>query len=834
MEDSTYTHFKDYSVKSGTSHNMVAMTGGKYNIPKNALLYKLPFIMQKHENISLVYFLSQEAHCILFFDVDQEIDIPAVEIKIRSYLSTKFSSETSTEELEIFITKNTSFNKYHIYLPTIRVTKATLKRITLGLNRTFGSTMFDVSVCTGAALKIDGFNKYSNATEKYEPNTRYMPIARCACSNQQMWEKTYLFADAPLTVLQHELNLYVDLPMSMQLPETEIDLEVSTDLKINTTGNNNENNTTYMAFPNTNTHNSKNKHDKHNKHKNKHNKRNNKHHKRTNKQSKPHKNTHNSKHQNYYKMTFETNSEDDNFDSSPSKSGSENLLATNEEQKEVSDEENVADFINLIDSYPWAKSYMDRVYRQHIIRTSESKDGRYTFFDFDKSSTGRMCPFTNRKHKNNNQYLKLDKEQQCLFQECHHPDCKTKSRLLAHNVGNEILDMSISELGLATLFVKISPTLFLAKNSKTCKKRDYYYFNGIYWQLDSQKIHLWRLLTISFKHSLESTMEDEMSQTDDKHLLKLLHIRKSKITSMLSSTGTTQSIMTQIGFIVYRDNFRFNNKTDNLVFKNGIWDLRTGEFGASLPDELISNEQTTGVEYEEANEEKMEILKREFIHKILPDENERTTFLNHLSTALCGRNQKFLMISYCPKANNAKTSISSLMLYALGKSTIGEHYAKKMNSSMLVGLKSDEASLHTLTKIRYCIIEEPDSRRPINGATIKDLTNGSEDCAARGFMSDDCNVILMQTMHLNCNIIPNIEPMDAGVEKRLRIFQFRSTFVSDPSLVKESDHVYLENKKMLQESWQKKHAMQFLHILRKHLVEYYNNNDTYINHPTAD
>ena len=214
MEDSTAIHFSNYLVKDGISHNMVAMTGGKYSITKNALLQKLPRILQRQENISLVFFLSQDSHCILFFDVDQDIVLSDVETQIRSQLFKKFCLEKYEEDLEIFITKNTSCNKYHIYVPSVRVTKATLLQFTLDMNSSFAiafptsqQPLFDIAVCTGTALKIDGFNKYNTVSKQYDANTRYMQHARCPCSNKQMWDKTYLFADGTLTVLQHEIDL---------------------------------------------------------------------------------------------------------------------------------------------------------------------------------------------------------------------------------------------------------------------------------------------------------------------------------------------------------------------------------------------------------------------------------------------------------------------------------------------------------------------------------------------------------------------------------------------------------------------------------------------------
>ena len=78
MDDVTSKFSNTYVVTGNATYNIVAMVGGKYKIPREVFLQKLPGILQAQENISLVFFLTQVSQCQLFFDVDHAIDLSAV------------------------------------------------------------------------------------------------------------------------------------------------------------------------------------------------------------------------------------------------------------------------------------------------------------------------------------------------------------------------------------------------------------------------------------------------------------------------------------------------------------------------------------------------------------------------------------------------------------------------------------------------------------------------------------------------------------------------------------------------------------------------------------
>ena len=95
MNDSTNKYFSTFAVKACEPYNMVAMTGGRFNITKSVLLQKLPRILRLQDTISLVFYLSPDTHCILFFDVDHEVDISAVERQLKLHFASTFCIEGS-------------------------------------------------------------------------------------------------------------------------------------------------------------------------------------------------------------------------------------------------------------------------------------------------------------------------------------------------------------------------------------------------------------------------------------------------------------------------------------------------------------------------------------------------------------------------------------------------------------------------------------------------------------------------------------------------------------------------------------------------------------------
>ena len=120
MDDSTSKNFGAHTVNGDEPYNMVAMTGGKYSISKQILLQRLQGILKRQENISLVFFLAPETLCILFFDIDHQVDILLIEEQIRCFVTKKFQVNPETTVLEVFATKNFSREISHLCPSNLR------------------------------------------------------------------------------------------------------------------------------------------------------------------------------------------------------------------------------------------------------------------------------------------------------------------------------------------------------------------------------------------------------------------------------------------------------------------------------------------------------------------------------------------------------------------------------------------------------------------------------------------------------------------------------------------------------------------------------------------
>ena len=189
-----------------------------------------------------------------------------------------------------------------------------------------------------------------------------------------------MFTDEPLTQLQPEVDLALMLATDSYLTDTEVDMipEMDVDIRSDSCKRNKR------------------------KHKNKKN------------SDKRNKGTHKHNNNKYQKNFTFTNSEGENARHSQSQSDFElqlvldrkqntNMLknsrliqmrpkynsreSDNEEHKQLSENESDDDAASdsLLEDFPWAKSVLSNEYGEHIVRTSESEDRRYTFFDRQNS-----------------------------------------------------------------------------------------------------------------------------------------------------------------------------------------------------------------------------------------------------------------------------------------------------------------------------------------------------------------------------------------------------------------------------------------------------------------
>lgn len=167
--------------------------------------------------------------------------------------------------------------------------------------------------------------------------------------------------------------------------------------------------------------------------------------------------------------------------------------------------------------------------------------------------------------------------------------------------------------------------------------------------------------------------------------------------------------------------------------------------------------------------------------------------------------------------DNAKSTIAELTQGAMG------NYGQRLNSSVIQSMDPDRASVAAIHKKRMIVIEEPDKRKDVNGNALKEINSGTKYLSSRRLYSNDSVVRLECSTFLLANDMPNMNPLDPALERRIRIFHLPSRFVEDPSDVDETKHHYLIDPIIADEHFCDNYGMQWLHLLQRHLINIYDN-----------
>lgn len=159
-------------------------------------------------NHSLVYHFDEKS--CFFMDIDSMANkaLDDILLKVVDILNQRFELELTKENL--FVTKNQSSEKYHVYCQDIVLTRHVLKSIFEQLNADIGAPIADTNC---SSLRIDGFNKFDRTTGTFSDNTRYLPLI--GDIDIDFFNKTCLFADTkqltqlrnPLLNVRHAHNL---------------------------------------------------------------------------------------------------------------------------------------------------------------------------------------------------------------------------------------------------------------------------------------------------------------------------------------------------------------------------------------------------------------------------------------------------------------------------------------------------------------------------------------------------------------------------------------------------------------------------------------------------
>lgn len=254
------------------------------------------------------------------------------------------------------------------------------------------------------------------------------------------------------------------------------------------------------------------------------------------------------------------------------------------------------------------------------------------------------------------------------------------------------------------------------------------------------------------------------------------------IIKKLNNISFKKQIMEECASLFYDP--KFNDKLDsniNLIgCNNGVYDLETSTFRDGRADDYIS--LTTGHDYVKwSNKNPYSNMIINFFEQVMPKENVRNWFLTVLSSCLSGtvKDEKFYILT--GTGSNGK-SLTMDLLY----SALGDYYISCPIS--LLTRKRGESSQASPEKVRMkgkrCgVYQEADEGEKLNVGLMKEMTGGDKIVCRDLFKGagEMIEFVPQLKQFLTCNQLPTVPSNDEGTWRRIRVIDFNSKFVENPT-----------------------------------------------------
>jgi P4 family phage/plasmid primase-like protien len=309
-----------------------------------------------------------------------------------------------------------------------------------------------------------------------------------------------------------------------------------------------------------------------------------------------------------------------------------------------------------------------------------------------------------------------------------------------------------------------------------------YEYNGFIWKaLDKKNTSLQKFVDDKYYKYLNSYCFKENEKykallavaTEDSipSINKSLHNLKVYTNAILQLriNSTRNGLITDIITKITNNDIILNSNPYLFAFDNKIYDLKNNSFITAHKDQYITS--TCGYNYSDFYPESRVITYRKLIDTIFPDKNVRDYYLTILATGLFGQQIEKLFVA-TGNGGNGKSLLNSQMLETVG------NYGYKLGANVLLdvikqGANPEVANMH---RKRFVLCQEPDNKKLVCTATVKELT-GDKEINARQLYSGDTKTLLNLTLIMECNQLPRLDEVTGGVQRRLEAIPFDARFV---------------------------------------------------------
>jgi P4 family phage/plasmid primase-like protien len=306
------------------------------------------------------------------------------------------------------------------------------------------------------------------------------------------------------------------------------------------------------------------------------------------------------------------------------------------------------------------------------------------------------------------------------------------------------------------------------------KNDEWYYFNSIRWKKENKSFNLRKKITNEIFNKIEIYRKQLVKEGASDDIIRNYHGILQKLGS-----GIKLNCL-EIEF--YNENFYkiIDQNKDLIGFENGIYDLNLMEFRTGVSSDYVS--MSTGYDFHQHTSDEpiyQELLT--LISQILPEPETRHFTLKSISSCLDGhtRDENFYIWSgKNASGGNGKSTITELLTKALGE------YAIDSPVSLITGKRESSnnpnSALVSIRNKRAVIMQEPGSNDQIQADVMKSLTGGDR-ISTRELHGKQVEFKPNAKIFMACNRIPTMSDIDGGVSRRIKITEFVSKFIDNPS-----------------------------------------------------
>lgn len=317
---------------------------------------------------------------------------------------------------------------------------------------------------------------------------------------------------------------------------------------------------------------------------------------------------------------------------------------------------------------------------------------------------------------------------------------------------------SKNDIGMSELFSDI----YKSKIRYNVTAKQWYYFNGKVWKEDTGA-----MITLQKMKELSKALIIYASSIPDESRRETF----VKFINTLGNYNTREKIVKDSKTRLYIEQTNFDENTDLFNCQNGTLNLKTFEFKAHSPDDLLS--KISNVHYVQNAE--CPIFDK-FINEVMENNQSKINFLQTILgySLTTDTSQETCFIIYGPSSRNGKSTLMDTILYMFGdyaNTTMPETLsAKKIKDS-----SKASSDIARLDGCRLLNISEPPQQMIIDSSLLKTLL-GKDKIPARYMYKEFFEFYPAFKVFINTNYLPIIDDNTVFNSGRVNVITFNRHF----------------------------------------------------------